>query len=105
MLCAYCSDHALLGPKVLMQGKLFQRCTYFLYCSVLSLGGNVNTRRMSQPDMESIFTKIVLSGKIRHLKNNIERTRISRWLGRENEENVARTRNSAIPRFVVKKNL
>ena len=27
----------------------------FLYCSVLSLGGNVNTRRMSQPDMGSIF--------------------------------------------------
>ena len=27
------------------------------------------------------------------LKNNIERTRISRWLGRENEENVARTRD------------
>ena len=26
-------------------------------------------------------------------KNNIERTRISRWLGRENKENVARTRN------------
>ena len=26
-----------------------------MYCSVLSLGGNVNTRRMSQPDMGSIF--------------------------------------------------
>ena len=38
-----------------MQGKLFQRCTYLLYCSVLSLGGNVNTRRMAQPDMGSIF--------------------------------------------------
>ena len=37
-----------------MQGKLFQRCT-LLYCSVLSLGGNVNTKRMSQPDMGSIF--------------------------------------------------
>ena len=45
--------------KVLMQGKLVQRCTHFLYCSVLSLGGKVNTRRMSQPDMESIFTKII----------------------------------------------
>ena len=43
--------------KELMQGKLFQRCTHFLYCSVLSLGGKVNTRRMSQPGMESIFTK------------------------------------------------
>ena len=38
-----------------MQGKLFQRCTHLLYCSVLSLGGNVNTRRMSKPDMGSIF--------------------------------------------------
>jgi len=45
--------------KVLMQGKLFQRCTHFLYCSILSSGGKVNTRRMSQPDMESIFTKII----------------------------------------------
>ena len=41
--------------KDLMQGKLFQRCTHLLYCSVLSLGGNVNTRRMSKPDMGSIF--------------------------------------------------
>ena len=45
--------------KVLMQGKLFQSCTHFLYCSVLSLGGKVNTRRMSQLDMGSIFTKII----------------------------------------------
>ena len=36
-------------PKVLMQGNLFQRCTHLLYC------GNVNTRRMSKPDMGSIF--------------------------------------------------
>ena len=42
-------------PKVIMQGKLFQRCTHLLYCSVLYLGGNLNTRRMSQPDMGSIF--------------------------------------------------
>ena len=41
--------------KVIMQGKLFQRCTHLLYWSVLSLGGNVNTRRMSKPDMGSIF--------------------------------------------------
>ena len=41
--------------KDLMQGKLFQRCTHLLYCSVLSLGGNVNTRQMSKPDMGSIF--------------------------------------------------
>ena len=33
-----------------MQGKLFQKCTHLL-CSVLSLGGNVNTRRMSKPEM------------------------------------------------------
>ena len=41
--------------KVIMQGKLFQRCTHLLYCSLLSLGGNANTRRMLQPDMGSIF--------------------------------------------------
>ena len=45
--------------KVLMQGKLFQRCTHFLYCSVLSFGGKVNAKWMSQPDMESIFTQII----------------------------------------------
>ena len=45
--------------KVLMQGKLFQTCTHFLYCSVMSLGEKLNTRRMSQPDMESIFTEII----------------------------------------------
>ena len=49
----------LVPSKDVMQGKLFQRCTHFLYCSVLSLGGKVNTRRMSQPDKESIFTKII----------------------------------------------
>ena len=32
---------------------------FVLQCSVLSLGGKLNTRRMSQPAMESIFTKIV----------------------------------------------
>jgi len=42
-------------PKVIMQGKLFQRCTHLLYCSVLSLGGNVNTGQMSEPDIGSIF--------------------------------------------------
>jgi len=45
----------LLFTKDVMQGKLFQKCTHLLYCSVLSLGGNVNTRRMSKLDMESIF--------------------------------------------------
>ena len=43
--------------KFIMQGKLFQRCAHLLYCSVLSLGGNVNTRWMSQPYMGSIFHK------------------------------------------------
>ena len=43
------------GSKDVMQGKLFQKCTHLLYCSVLSLGTNVNTRRMSKPDMGSIF--------------------------------------------------
>ena len=38
-----------------MQGTLFQSCPHLLYCSVLSVGGNVNTRRMSQTDMGSIF--------------------------------------------------
>ena len=41
--------------KDVMQGKLFQKCTHILYCSVLSQGGNVNTRRISKPDMGSIF--------------------------------------------------
>jgi len=45
--------------KVILQGKLFQKCTHLLYCSVLSLGGNVYTRGISKPDMGSIF----------HLKN------------------------------------
>ena len=36
-------------PKVIMRGKLCQRCAHLLYCSVLSLGGNVNKRQMSQP--------------------------------------------------------
>ena len=43
--------------KVLMQGKFFQRCTHFLYCSVLSLGEKIYTRRMS--DMVSISAKII----------------------------------------------
>ena len=33
--------------RIVRQGKLFQKCTHLLYCSVLSLGGNVDTRRMS----------------------------------------------------------
>jgi len=41
--------------KDVMQGKVFQKCTHLLDCSVLSLGGNVNTRRMLQSDKVSIF--------------------------------------------------
>ena len=55
----YLSRPGLVYTKVLMQGKLFQRCTHFLYCSVFSLGGKLNVRRMSKPDRESIFTKII----------------------------------------------
>ena len=41
--------------KDVMQGKLFQKCKHLLYCSILSLGGNVIKRRMSKLDMGSIF--------------------------------------------------
>ena len=37
--------------------KVISEVTHFLYGSLLSLGGNVNTRRMVQPDMGSIFHK------------------------------------------------
>ena len=47
---------SLIGPvKVIMKWQLFQRCTHLSYCSVLSLGGNVNPRRLSKSDMGSIF--------------------------------------------------
>ena len=49
-----CVKHTLI-QRIIMLGKFFQRCTNLLYYSVLSLGGNVNTRRMSKPDMGSIF--------------------------------------------------
>ena len=48
--------YSWLVPMNVRQGKSFQWCTNFLYCSVLSLGSNVNTRvGVSQPDMGSIF--------------------------------------------------
>ena len=53
-ICLYLFIYIYLSKDV-MQGKLFQKCTHLLYCSVLSLGGNVNTRRMSKPEMGSIF--------------------------------------------------
>ena len=39
------------------------------------------------------FKKMYLFSRIGHLKKNIERTRISMWFGRENDENVVRTRD------------
>ena len=54
LLCTmYMAEQVL--DKDVMQGKLFKKCTHLLYCSVLSLGANVNTRRMSKPDMGSII--------------------------------------------------
>ena len=44
-----------------MQRKLFQWYAHLLHYGVLSLGGNVNKRRMSKPDMGSIF----------HIKNQL----------------------------------
>ena len=40
-----------------------------------------------------ILKKIVLSGRIRHFKKIILKGRGLKWLGQENEENVAGTRN------------
>ena len=52
----YLHHKVLVGyHKVIIQGKVFQRCAHLLNCCVLSLGGNVNTRRMPKPDMGSIF--------------------------------------------------
>jgi len=45
------NDTESFFPRIVRQGKLFQKCTHLLYCGVLSLGGNVNTRRMSKPEM------------------------------------------------------
>ena len=40
------------------------------------------------PNVASFLKKIILYGRMRHLKKII-----SRWFGRENEENVVRTRD------------
>ena len=45
----------MANHRVIIQRKLFQRCTHLLYCSALFLCDNVNTRRMSQSDIGSIF--------------------------------------------------
>ena len=58
-------DH--IFDKVIMQGKLFQRCTHLLYCSVLSLGGNVNTGWMSKPDIKN-QCKILVIGNYQIIK-------------------------------------
>ena len=39
--------------------KVISEVYAFFILSLLSLGGNVNTRRMSKPEMGSIFTKII----------------------------------------------
>ena len=52
----YCSTQNVNSSEITFLALLFfQSCTIFFYCSVLSLGGNVNTRRMSKPNMWSIF--------------------------------------------------
>ena len=52
----YCLVRETKGTNTM---KVISEVYAFLYCRVLSLGGKVNTRRMSQPDIESIFTKII----------------------------------------------
>ena len=50
----YCANH---GPN---HGTNVRKVISEVYAFfVLSLGGKVDTRRMSQPEMESIFTKII----------------------------------------------
>ena len=39
--------------------KVISEVYAFFYCSVLSLGVKVNSRWLSHPDIESIFTKII----------------------------------------------
>ena len=45
----------ILGGTVVHSRVKRKVRTHFLYCSVLSLGRKVNTRRMSQPVMGSSF--------------------------------------------------
>ena len=59
-LLSYCIIVYYL-PKnkvIIKQGynaRKVQKCTHLLYRSVLSLGGHVNTRRISKPEMGFIF--------------------------------------------------
>ena len=74
-----CKSKSAYWRKDVRQGKLFQMCTHLLNFSVLSLGGNVNTRRMSKPDMGSIFDikkSIKYSG---HGKLLCELSKLSKW--------------------------
>ena len=42
-------------PRLKYKESYFRGVRIFVYCSVLSLGGNVITRGMSKPDMGSMF--------------------------------------------------
>ena len=55
--------------------KVISDCTHLLYCSALSRGGNVNTRRMSKPDIGSI--KIIGNG---HRKLFCELSKLSKFI-------------------------
>ena len=66
-------------------GKIIGRGMYAEYFAIY-----FKSRRLAIVEAE----EIVLSSRIGNfLSQNNRRTRIPRWLGRENEENVARTRN------------
>ena len=56
-MCTFYTIVCILILKVNARKVISEVYTFF-YGSVPSLGGKVNTRRMSQPDIESIFTKI-----------------------------------------------
>ena len=56
--------HIILEKPIISQGTNARKVipevyAFFVLQHVLSLDGTVNTRRMSQPDLESIFTKII----------------------------------------------
>ena len=53
LCCLYYLQINSTQSKVIMLGKLFKRCTHLLYCSVLSLVGNVTQDGCH--DIESIF--------------------------------------------------
>ena len=45
--------------KDVRQGKSFQKYPHIQYCSVLSLGANVNTRRMQKRELVSLCTQSI----------------------------------------------